>query len=195
MPSAIVFDVFGTLLRSVDPFGPYFKLSKAIRSHSYLLKRHEMMTTSKSFADFIEEAGAAPDLSGLEDALAQEIASIRLFDDVVAYLDALKWRGYKVAVCSNLASDYGSKVRELLPAVDFHFFSYEIGSVKPDPAIYEHVLSKMGVPAPECLFAGDSQRSDVQGPRKVGMHSLLIERHRLAKPLHEQVDAALATLG
>ncbi len=192
MVKAVIFDVFGTLLRAVDPHGPYFKLSKLVPSHSYLVKRYEMMTSDKPFAAYVEEAGATPEMIALKAVLADELAGITVFDDVSAYLDSLKWKGYKVAVCSNLACDYGAKVRELLPEADYHFLSYEIGAVKPDAAIYWHAASKLGLRPEECLFAGDSRMSDVQGPRKIGMHSTLVERNRYARPLHEQVDAVLA---
>ncbi|MNU40336.1 Alpha-D-glucose-1-phosphate phosphatase YihX [compost metagenome] len=192
MVKAVIFDVFGTLLRAVDPHGPYFKLSKLVPTHSHLIKRHEMMTTDKPFAAYVEEAGATPEMTALEAVLAEELAGITVFEDVPAYLDSLKWRGYRVAVCSNLACDYGAKVRELLPEAEHYFLSYEVGAVKPNPAIYWHVASKLGLHPDECLFAGDSRTSDVLGPRKIGMHSTLVERHRFARPLHEQVDAVLA---
>lgn len=194
MVKAVIFDVFGTLLRGVDPHGPYFKLSKLIPSHSYLIKRHEMMTTDKPFDAYVDAAGATPEMIALKSLLADELAGITVFEDVSAYLDSLKWKGYKVAVCSNLASDYGPKVRELIPEADYHFLSYEIGAIKPDAAIYWHVASKLGLRPEECLFAGDSQRADVLGPRKIGMHSTLVERNRFARPLHEQVDVALEAL-
>jgi HAD superfamily hydrolase (TIGR01549 family) len=195
MVKAVIFDVFGTLLRAVDPHGPYFKLSKLLPTHSHLVKRHEMMTTAKSFAAYVEEAGGSPEMAALKSDLATELAGINLFDDVSAYLDALKWRGYKIAVCSNLAFDYGKKVRELIPEADYHFLSYEIGLVKPDPAIYAHVASSLSLGPEECLFAGDSERSDVKGPQQAGMHSVKVARHRFARPLHEQLDPVLAGLG
>ena len=194
MVKAIIFDVFGTLLRSVDPHGPYFKLSKLVRSHSFLMKRHEMMTTSKSFTEYIAEAGPSPEAEALTAELDAELAGIRLFDDVAPYLDALKWRGYRTAVCSNLAHAYGDKVRELLPDVERHFLSYEIGLIKPDPAIFAHVAAAMELDPADCLFVGDSERSDVKGPAKAGMKSFKIERHRFARPIHEQVDEALSQL-
>ncbi|NTF17359.1 HAD-IA family hydrolase [Agrobacterium rubi] len=189
MVKAVIFDVFGTLLRSVDPHGPYFRLSKLVPSSNYLMKRHEMMTTSKPFADYASEATA--DVSPLLQALDNELAGITAFDDVSAYLDSLRWRGYRVAVCSNLAQAYGARVRELVPDVERHFFSYEIGLMKPDPAIYAHVASELAVAPEECLFVGDSERADVKGPAMAGMQSLKIERHRYAPPIHEQVDPVL----
>lgn len=194
MVKAVIFDAFGTLLRSVDPHGPYFKLSKLLPGNSFLLRRHEMMTTDKPFAAYIDEAGATPEMNALKAVLADELTGISTFDDVPAYLDALKWRGYKVAVCSNLAFDYGPKVRELLSEADYHFLSYEIGHIKPDAAIYWHAAAKMGLRPEECLFAGDSRKADVEGPRKIGMQSTLVERNRFARPLHEQIDEVLAGL-
>jgi HAD superfamily hydrolase (TIGR01549 family) len=191
MIRAVVFDVFGTLLRSVDLHGPYFKLSKLVPGETFLLKRHEMMTTAKTFDSYVQEGGATPEMLALKTELQKEIEGITIFDDVSAYLDSLRWKGFQVAACSNLASAYGPKVRELIADADHHFFSYELGLVKPDPAIYAHAANAMAVKPEECLFVGDSNRSDVEGPRKAGMQSLKIERHRFAPPIHVQVDAAL----
>lgn len=194
MVKAVIFDVFGTLLRSVSPHGPYFKLSRLVPSQNFLVKRHEMMTTGKPFEDYLAEARTSDEAISLLADLHSELNGITAFDDVSAYLHALKWRGYTVAVCSNLAQAYGGKVRELVPDVDHHFLSYEIGLVKPDPAIYAHVSTALGIEPRECLFVGDSDRADVKGPAKAGMKSMKIERHRFAAPIHEQVDPVLASL-
>ena len=194
MVKAIVFDVFGTLLKSVDPHGPYFKLSKLVPAQSFLLKRHEMMTTSKPFEDYLAALPASAEASSLLELLHAELEAITLFDDVPSYLDALRWRGYRLAVCSNLAHAYGAKVRELIPDVEQHFLSFEVGLVKPDPAIYAHVASHLELDPSECLFIGDSERADVAGPRKAGMKALKIERHRFAKPINEQMDPVLQHL-
>lgn len=194
MVKAVIFDVFGTLLRSVRPNGPYVKLSRQIPSVNFLVKRHEMMTTDRPFEDYLSELPAGTDGWDLLDDLQAELDAITPFEDVAAYIDVLKWRGYRVAVCSNLAQAYGDKVRELLPDVERHFLSYEIGLIKPDPRIYAHVAAELGLEASECLFAGDSEKSDVRGPAIAGMNSMKIDRSWRARPLHEQVDERLMQL-
>lgn len=194
MIQAVIFDAFGTLVRPVGLHGPYFKLSRLIPSTSYLLKRHELMTTDRSFGYFVEDAGSSIEMLELQKELDGEVAAITLYDDVTAYVDVLKWKGYKVGVCSNLAHAYGAAVKRLLPDVDGMFLSYELGILKPDPAIYLHAARALGVEPSECLFVGDSPGADVKGPAKVGMHSLLLNRRYDALPISEQVDPMLEGL-
>ncbi len=49
--------------------------------------------------------------------------------------------------------------------------SYEVGAAKPDPAIYEHALSKTQIPASEALFV-DDQLVNVESARKLGMDAI-----------------------
>jgi beta-phosphoglucomutase-like phosphatase (HAD superfamily) len=41
--------------------------------------------------------------------------------------------------------------------------SFEVGLVKPDPAIYARALELLGVPGRHALMVGDSPRDDVGG--------------------------------
>jgi FMN phosphatase YigB (HAD superfamily) len=41
--------------------------------------------------------------------------------------------------------------------------SYEVGVVKPDPAIFELALDRLGRPGRRTLMVGDSPRDDVGG--------------------------------
>ena len=50
------------------------------------------------------------------------------------------------------------------------------GARKPHPRIFEHTLTKLGVPATETMFVGDTWGPDVVGPRSVGMTALYLRR-------------------
>jgi HAD superfamily hydrolase (TIGR01509 family) len=74
---------------------------------------------------------------------------------------------------------------------DHRFLSHEIGLVKPDREIYEHVLAELGCPASKVLFLDDNQ-INVDGARAEGLHAerargtgearAALARHGLALP-------------
>jgi putative hydrolase of the HAD superfamily len=91
-----------------------------------------------------------------------------------ALLDSLRRRGLKLGLVSN-AFDPGWLLRRDLdrmgigPRLDAAVFSSEVGKRKPHPAIYEAVLSKLGIAPERALFVGDRLVEDVQGPAELGM--------------------------
>ncbi|GLW27855.1 hydrolase [Actinoplanes regularis] len=93
-----------------------------------------------------------------------------LFDDALPVLRELKSRGVRIVVLSNIGLD----IRPLLDRfgvsglLDGVLLSYEVGLVKPDPAIYARALEVLGVPGAQALMVGDSPRDDVGGvPLKI----------------------------
>jgi FMN phosphatase YigB (HAD superfamily) len=93
-----------------------------------------------------------------------------LFDDVLPVLRELKSRGVRIVVLSNIGLD----IRPLLDRVgvsdllDGVVLSFEVGLVKPDPAIYARALELLDVAGTQTLMVGDSPRDDVGGvPLKI----------------------------
>jgi putative hydrolase of the HAD superfamily len=58
----------------------------------------------------------------------------------------------------------------LLGLFDRAFLSFELGMVKPDPEIFEHVVQALGVSAPQVLFLDDNQLN-VDQARGVGLRA------------------------
>ena len=191
MVKLVVFDAFGTLVQSVTPVGPYFKLAKRLWPNDSFPLRHRMMTENRPFSSFVDEGGGDVAAQELQAQLHDEISALSLYMDVNPTIEELRYRGYEIAVCSNLAHDYGQPLRKLLPKVESFFFSYELGCLKPDPAIYLAITDRTGIAAAQTLFVGDSQRSDVDGPRSAGMHAGRIDRRSSDKNLLGQVEAHL----
>jgi HAD superfamily hydrolase (TIGR01509 family) len=87
------------------------------------------------------------------------------FDDTLPVLRELKSRGVRIVVLSNIGLD----IRPLLDRVgvsallDGVVLSFEVGLVKPDPAIYARALELLEVPGSHALMVGDSPRDDVGG--------------------------------
>ena len=71
---------------------------------------------------------------------------------------ALKQRGLLTAIVSNMGDTvHRAMERDLgwLSRFDVLVWSYQLGIVKPDPAIYRYVLKKLGTESEETLFVDD----------------------------------------
>lgn len=56
---------------------------------------------------------------------------------------------------------------------DVEVFSCEVGSVKPEPAIYLGCLERLGVAPAEAIFVGDGGSNELAGARQLGMRTVL----------------------
>jgi len=76
----------------------------------------------------------------------------------------------RLALLSNAAPDYGAYFRygPLGDFFDAFYVSGELKLLKPDPAIYEHVLSDLGIPASEAVFI-DNRADNVHGAEECGI--------------------------
>jgi HAD superfamily hydrolase (TIGR01549 family) len=144
----------------------------------------DLRQTARLFGGMISEEA----LNALEAELREEIQSITLFDDATPTLLALKERGIKIALCSNLAAPYGPPVLDLLPIQpDFCAWSYEAGAVKPQPEIYQFLCNGLGCRPDEVLMIGDTIEADMIGPRKFGIHGYHLDRHAATAKAAESV--------
>jgi HAD superfamily hydrolase (TIGR01509 family) len=98
------------------------------------------------------------------------------YPDTAEVLATLHGRGIKTAVVSNIAFD-------LRPAfadhgvdryVDEYLLSFEVGAIKPDPAIFETALSRLNVTADHAVMVGDSEEAD-GGARALGCGFSLVD--------------------
>jgi putative hydrolase of the HAD superfamily len=82
----------------------------------------------------------------------------------------LKAGGTRLALLSNAGPDYGSVLRHgpLGGYFEAFFVSGELGLLKPEPAIYSHALSELGVPASAAVFI-DNREDNVRGAQSLGI--------------------------
>jgi putative hydrolase of the HAD superfamily len=111
-----------------------------------------------------------------------------LFDDVRPALDRLSSEGRTVGLVSNfeawlddLLADLG--VRDVFSV---RVISGIEGVEKPDPLIFRLALDRIGMPASDVAYVGDSPEFDVDPPAALGMFPVLIDR-RERYPDHEGV--------
>ncbi len=100
-----------------------------------------------------------------------------LHDDVVPFLESLRASGVRTAFVSNCSSNARPLLTRigLAGLVDELVLSCEVGSAKPDPAIYRIALDRLGVAAGDTVFV-DDQPAYCDGAKALGIDAVLIDR-------------------
>lgn len=82
----------------------------------------------------------------------------------------LKEGGTRMALLSNAGRDFGSYFRHgtLGDLFEKVFVSGELGTIKPDAAIFEHVMTELGVTPAETVFI-DNKEDNVRGAEALGI--------------------------
>ena len=114
----------------------------------------------------------------LVDALLEALR-FQAYPEVPATLRALRGRGIRLVVVSNWDVSLHERLAELGLArlLDGAVASAELGSAKPEPAIFARALELAGATAGEAWHAGDSLEADVEGARAAGLTPVLVARH------------------
>lgn len=88
-----------------------------------------------------------------------------VYQDALPVLRELKSRGVRTVVLSNTGLDIRPRLDRagVSDLIEGAVLSYEVGLVKPDPAIFARALELLDVPGCQTLMVGDSPRDDVGG--------------------------------
>jgi putative hydrolase of the HAD superfamily len=90
-------------------------------------------------------------------------------------LEALRERGIRIGIVCDVGLTPSAILRGhlaqrgLLPYFDHWSFSDDVGAYKPDPEIFAHALTGLGVSPHETAHVGDTRRTDVAGARAAGL--------------------------
>lgn len=93
---------------------------------------------------------------------------------VLAWMHDLRARGVRTGILSNLPRPLGTRLRanrEFIGHFDQVTFSFELGVVKPDRAIYEHAVRGLNAAPGEALFL-DDRPENVEGARAAGLQAM-----------------------
>ncbi len=93
----------------------------------------------------------------------------------LAWAEALRARGIRTAILSNMGDTVlRSMEREFdwLARFDVLVWSYQLRMAKPDPAIYQYTLKKLGMRPEETLFVDDRQ-VNVESASALGMKAFV----------------------
>jgi 2-haloacid dehalogenase len=182
-PSIVVFDIGGVLI----DWNPRYLYRKLFAEDTTAMEEFLGRVCTPHW-NLQQDAGrpwkeAIDDLSARYPEKAELIAAYDLnWDEMVSgpipgtadLLWELKRRGTPVYCITNFSVDKLNRARERfdeLNAFDGIVVSGEVRLLKPDAAIYRHLLDQHGLDAGDTLFVDDVQHN-VDGARAVGMHAV-----------------------
>ena len=196
---AVIFDLYGTLVDSVDAPGP--KLSAYVRTAETIAPalgappEPFVELWNSTFADRM--TGAHPSLEAYVAALCRaldvvprpeqlaEAVRIRLDmfraqlvprHDAVETLRNLRAMGHRIGLITDCSWETPQLWPDtaLPPYFDSTVFSCAVGMRKPDPRIYAIACDQLGVAPERCLYVGDGNSNELAGAERVGMTALCI---------------------
>jgi len=201
---AVVFDAFGTLVQIRKQYRPYLHLLKQLRAAGRVPQPNDSVQVMSNDVDL---AGAlrmfnwdlpSSSIAELEADLQSELSNIQLYPDVSATFVSLRSNGLKIGICSNLAAPYAPVVKKLMPfELDAYAWSFEVGAVKPQKEIYQHVCALLKCRPSQVVMIGDTLEADCVAPNRYGMRGFHLTRD--GKKSSEQcltgIDDILMVLG
>jgi HAD superfamily hydrolase (TIGR01549 family) len=106
-----------------------------------------------------------------------------VFDEAPGVLEALKKRGFLLALVSNWNTSLRRILKEqrLLPLFDAVAISSELGRRKPHPDIFRHVFETLRLPPEVFCHVGDRLDDDVQGAQSAACRAILLDRENRHK--------------
>jgi HAD superfamily hydrolase (TIGR01549 family) len=169
------------------------------RIHSEHWRSGRQFTPVMAAERAVEDLGVAVSARLREDLVeafsdAGATAELIVNDGLEETLTELKRLGFRTGIICDVGFTSGELLRGfleregLLTLFDGWAFSDEVGTYKPDPAIFARALTSLGdVPADRALHVGDLRHTDVAGARAIGMTSV---RYRGANDDNEDLAEA-----
>ncbi len=158
MYKAIIFDFFDVIHR--DPLNHWLRQNDLERRGAFEENARQFDLGN---IDLEEHHRRVSKASGKPiDGLRESFDDTSLIDpDMVKLIKRLR-HNYKVGLLSNSADEYIGPImdqHDLRPLFDAVTVSAEVGIIKPDPRIFEHILDELGVNAEESVFIDDNPRN------------------------------------
>lgn len=107
---------------------------------------------------------------------------LRLHDDMPDVVDELRRRGFKTAIVSNMFEAWQPAVDRVFTyqdRFDTLLWSWEVGLRKPNTAIFELALERLGVEPDEAVYLDDFPAM-ADGARAAGIESIDVADHEQA---------------
>jgi len=182
MPQAIVFDVDGTLVDSVDlhahawqdAFAEFGKDIPFQDIRDQIGKGGDQLMPVFLSEEEVRRMGK--ELQKTRSTIYKEkyLSQVRPFPGVRELFERIKRDGKKIALASSAEKDEFEPNLRLLKVddlVDAATSSADAERSKPHPDIFEAALKKLGLPAPACIAVGDTPY-DAQAAGKIGLATI-----------------------
>lgn len=210
---AVIFDLGGVIMRNGSPrdftqqypdHDPAYIAELMMGPHHLDTDHpwHQVERGEISFAQcremtqkLLADAGVSrPAHPPTEKSSSRSSFAFELNDDMVAFIHDLRSANIPTAILTNNVREF----REWWwPLLDFDALfttivdSHEVGMRKPNPAIYQLTLERLGVTAPRAAFL-DDLHANVAAASAVGLHGIHVEQDSLPAIHHARTLTNLA---
>lgn len=100
-----------------------------------------------------------------------------LYPDALRTLDALRARGFRLAIVANQPAARHAELEALAVHAEVMAMSEEMGVAKPEPGFFERALELMGSPDPaDVAYVGDRVDNDILPAAAAGMRAVWLRR-------------------
>lgn len=99
---------------------------------------------------------------------------LRRYDYAIPFIQDLKRNGYQVLFLSNFFEKVlveCAYAMDFLSYMDGGVFSFKVNLIKPDPAIYKHLLNRYHLVPSECVFLDDTL-ANIEAARTLGINGI-----------------------
>jgi epoxide hydrolase-like predicted phosphatase len=205
VPKAIIFDLGNVLLPielslTYEAFASFSSLSSAdiasrIIENQLWVPYESGQQSDQEFREFLRTKLQLT----ISDADFDEAFSALLLDfhaGVYEWMFTLRSQ-FHLVLLSNTSSIHadrftkvslGPKGQNLFSLFHHVYYSFEMGLVKPDSAIYQQVLNEQGFSAEEVLFFDDNV-ANINSAKSMGIPSFLVDPSRSLSQIQEILDA------
>lgn len=178
---AVAFDIADLLapVQQQHPLDAFWNHCSAAGAPPSAATRRRPLTAPLNLAALAEQqalAWAPEQWQQLQQCSAEWLAAGACRDDAAQLLVALQQAGIRWGLCSN-ASVLDSALVDCLPQQpDAMVWSFVEGVLKPAPQMYQQLCRRLDVAEHELLWLGSRWKEDVEGPRRLGIRSLQLDR-------------------
>ena len=136
-----------------------------------------------------ERCGSSPtdeqvqEATNLRRALAQRLLHAAP-PATLSTLAEFKAAGWRIGLISNITAETQLHWTSspLAPYFDTTAFSAELGTAKPEPAIYLTACTDLGVEPTDCVYIGDGRDNELPAAASLGMHAIRTVEHSDSAP-------------
>jgi epoxide hydrolase-like predicted phosphatase len=142
---------------------------------------HRLERGEISVVDYAVDVQARADAAGLEldfDRLRNVMGDLDVQAATVDTIRAVRGAGYLTALVTNNVKEAGDQWRDKVPLdelFDVVVDSSHVGLRKPDPAIYQLTLDRLGGVEPGHAVFLDDHPGNIAGAHRSGLHALLVD--------------------
>lgn len=209
---AVLFDLYGTLGFVKDPISSE-EISEFLLEHGYKVYPQSLDAASHfvSMIDYpkhgydswkaylkqvlhrLDTEADTVTLNELAE-IYKKHRSLTLFSDAIPAVRRTKELGLRTAIVTTIAHfSFSQAIEPIQKYFDVITTGYEARCEKSNPQMHKQTLKKLGVLPQEAVMIGDELLVDIKIPRKLGIHTIQLDRSRKARKSSE-ADATARTL-